>query len=409
MIVESRVDTARRGAVIVLVAVSMITILIFGALAVDVGHLCAVVGDMQHTADGASLAGASAIRDEDPGSVRARALNIISAMQDSLGFDSLDDQVIELGTWSSITREFTSLADSGAVRPFAVRVVSHRSETPYFFAAIIGHYSADVFREAVAVGSGPCTGIWGIEGVKAGSISTDSYDATAGPYEAATAGEDGDLCSGRELTINGSIDLHGDAMSGFGYDVEVNGSSGVITGLTTSNYLDVTSPEVDFGNVATANDNATIGLTDGGSSPWKKSGWHLDIQGQQTLTLAGGTYYFDSVKLSGGATIQITGPSKIYVSGSIDATGGTFVNEAKNPADFEIISSGTEVKITGGTGFYGSILAPYADVTLSGNDTGFYGGLVGKTVTLRGDFSIHVDESLPINDLFTPPQPTLVR
>jgi hypothetical protein len=387
----------------------MITILIFGALAIDVGHICAVAGEMQHTADGASLAGASAIRDENPGEVQARALEIISAMQKSQGFHSLEDQVIEVGTWNSITGEFTPLAESGATRPFAVRVVSHRSETQYFFAPIIGHYSADVFREAVALGSGPCTGVWGLEGLKAGSIRTDSYDATDGPYDPATAGEDGDLCSGAELTIQGSYELHGDAMAGFGHEVTVNGGSGMMTGLTSSNYLDITPPEVDFGNVTTANDNPTIGPTDGGSSPWKGDGYHLNVTGNETLTLGAGTYYFDSIKLSGGAAVILTGPTKIYVSGTIDATGGTFVNEGKTPGDFEIICSGPDVKISGGTGFFGSILAPYADVKLSGNDTGFYGGLVGKTVTMIGDVSIHVDESLPINDLFAPPQPSLVR
>lgn len=387
----------------------MVTILIFGALAVDVGHLCAVAGEMQHTADGAALAGASALREENPVDVRDRALQIISAMQETQGFSSLADQVIEVGIWSSVTGEFLPAAEAGATRPFAVRVVSHRSETPYFFAPIIGLYEADVFREAVALGSGPCNGIWGLEGVKAGSIRTDSYDATTGLYDPATAGENGDLCSGQGLTINGSVELHGDAMSGFGYEVTVNGSSGTITGLTSANYLGVTAPEVNFGSVQTVNDNATIGLTDGGYSPWKGDGWHLDIQGNQNLTLTGGTYYFDSVKLGGGSTITIAGPSKVYVSGSIDATGGAFVNEGQNPADFEIISAGSSVKISGGTGFFGSILAPYADVVLSGNDVGFFGGVVGKTVDLKGDISFHVDESLPINSLFTPPQPTLVR
>lgn len=115
------------------------------------------------------------------------------------------------------------------------------------------------------------------------------------------------------------------------------------------------------------------------------------------------------VYFTGGSTISFTGPTKFYVSGSIDATGGSFVTESQDPADLEIISSGSDVKISGGTGFYGSILAPYAEIVFFGCDGGFYGGVVGQTVDLKGDISFHVDESLPVNDLFTPPQPTLVK
>lgn len=85
------------------------------------------------------------------------------------------------------------------------------------------------------------------------------------------------------------------------------------------------------------------------------------------------------------------------------------VNESQDPADFTIISSGTEMKISGGSDFYGSILAPYADVVFTGGAT-IYGAVIGGTLKLSGDMEFHLDTSLPLaQPLFEPPMPFLVR
>lgn len=399
-----------RGVAVLFVAVTLVTLLLFASLAVDVGYICALTAEQQNTADAGALGGAVALQEADSMSVLDRVLDIIARNQRAQGYLSLDDQIIEIGAWDSINRTFSALPpedwEKGA---FAVRVRAARNNAELFFAALMGKYSTDVSREAVAVGSGPCGGIWGLEGVDAGSITTDSYDSTAGSYDESTAHENGDLCSGRDIKVRGSFGVEGDVMSGFGYDVTVAGGAGEITGITTSNMTGVTGPTVDFVDVTSINDNETLGLTDNGVSPWKKSGWNLNMQGGDNLRVEGGVYYFDSIKLSGGATLTIAGPCTFYVAGSIDATGGAFVNEAHDPHNLSIISSGSDVKISGGTVFYGSILAPYADVVLSGNDAGFYGAVVGRTVDLLGDYSFHVDESLALSNWYEPPPPMLVK
>ena len=53
-------STCRRGAVVVLVAVSLVVILGFGALAIDLGQLYLARAELQRAADAAALAGASA-------------------------------------------------------------------------------------------------------------------------------------------------------------------------------------------------------------------------------------------------------------------------------------------------------------------------------------------------------------
>jgi len=401
-------STRRRAAVAVMTAVTLVVLLAFASFAVDLGFVGAVCGDMQHTADGGALAGASALREsdgEDIVSARARAVEVIERMQKSQGFDAPRDQIVELGSWDFQNHKFTPADTSSGTKAYAVRVVSVRNKTPLFFAAIMGKFSTDVTREAVSLGSGKCAGIWGLNGVRAGSINTDSYDSTEGPYNPLTAGDNGDICSGRDITAGGSFVIEGDVMPGFGYGLTVNGSSGEITGLTTSNTGSMTGPTVDFGDVQFNNDNDTI--PDSTPSVFKKSGWNLDLQGGQNLILAGGTYYFDSIKLAGGSSITIIGPTTIYVAGTLDAVGGTIVNTLHDPHDLTILSNGAEVKLSGSTDFYGSLIAPNAVVTLSSGV--LYGAVIGRIVEMKGDYTVHVDESLAACDLIEPPMPTLVK
>lgn len=397
----------RRGVTIVLVLVILPVLFICAALAIDVGHVAAVVVEQQNTSDAASLAGASGLQEDDSTAAFRRTYAMISRNQRFQGYHSLEDQIVQLGRWDSVTQVFTLADDLDDA--FAVRVRAFRSNTQYFFAGVMGLYSTDVSREAVAVGSRPCRGIWGLEEVTAGSIYTDSYDSTESTYDSLTAGDDGDICSGGSITLSGSFDINGDVMAGFGHPFTIKGNSGTTTGLTTSSVDEVPEFPVELGDVVYSNDNDLIGLTDDGRSPWKKAGWNLDIQGTDNLTLDPGTYYFDSMTIGGGSSLTVVGPTTIYVSGAVKASGGTIVNETQDPANLTILSTGSELKLGGGTAFYGTIVAPYADVVLSGSSSSFYGALVGKTVDFNGGFEIHIDESLPILDAFAAPPPMLVR
>jgi len=410
MIARRTHEHRRRGATLVLVTVLLFVLMGFAAFSVDVGHLCAVTTEQQNTADAAALAGASALQDgllDDD--VLERAFHVIELNQKSQGYLSLDDQIIEIGKWNSVTGEFTQTDLSDIEDAFAVRVVAKRPKMPYFFAPIFGKFATDVSREAVAVASGRCGGIWGLQGITSGGgIVTDSYNSLEGAYEAETAYDNGDLCSGRAIKVTGNFEVNGDVMAGFGYEVTVGGNAGDITGITTNTSGGVEGPDVEIGDFEYHNDNATVGLTSDGKSPWYKSTSRIDIQSQSYLTLAPGTYVFDSIKLAGGATIKVTGPTTIYVKGDIAAGGGAITNITKDPHNLTIMSLGNNVKVNGGAGFYGSIIAPEADVVLGGTSD-FYGAVIGKTVNMGGDFVFHVDESLVETNWIAPPVPMLVR
>jgi hypothetical protein len=401
-------DPRRRGVTVVFVTISLFTLFACASLAIDVGYICALTAEAQNTADAGALAGANLLQEKIHDTLEKRVLRLIGLNQKPQGYFSLDDQIIEVGKWDSYEQKFYPLDRvDWEDAAFAVRVRAARNEVGLFFAPIAGHKTTDVTREAVAIGSRPCRGIWGLEGVRVpGGVVTDSYESGDGAYDPLTAGSNGDLCSGREIEVMGSVEVNGDAMAGFGYPVTVKGQP-IITGLTTSNVSTPVVPDMWDADIEFSNDNLTIGLTDSGKSPWK-FGVQLDVQGVDTIGVAPGKYLFEAIKLGGGAKVTVTGPTTFYVKGSIDALGGTIVNTTQNPNNLTIISMGSDVKLSGGTGFYGTVFAPEADISLSGT-ADFYGAVVGKTTTIQGDFTFHVDESLPVLDLFTPPAPFLVK
>jgi hypothetical protein len=241
-------------------------------------------------------------------------------------------------------------------------------------------------------------------------VVTDSYESEDGAYSAATAGDNGDICSGRYVTVNGGVEVEGDVMCGFGYEVTVNGSSAEISGTTTSNSGPVTGPVPDFGDIQYVNDNLNIpALTDGGNSPWRAgAGYNFYLTANDNVNVPPGEYYMDTITMRSGATITVSGKTTFYVGGKVDASGAGIVNVTSDPKDLSIISKGTTFEIGGTADFYGSVLAPYAAVKLHG-DSNFYGALIGGTVEMLGNFQFHVDESLPLTDFFDPPMPSLVK
>lgn len=402
-------DPRRRGAVVVLVTASMVTLLIFASLAVDVGYICALTGEAQDNADAGCLAGASAIHQGDYDSVKARALDIISRNQKRQGFLALEDQIIEVGRWDKATATFTSMDFSLADKANAVRVVGIRNKVSLFFASVMGHHSTDVSREAIAQVAPTCGGVWGIDEVKVpGNVVVDSYFSTEGEYSAGSAGENGDVCSNGPLDVAGSIEIHGDVI---GDPVEVAGGKAIITGYIDELGSPIEVPSVDFGDVATDNDNASIGLTDLGRDPFPSGGkslggWNLVIKANDNLTLLPGTYYFESAELGTKkmtGSITVTGPTTIYVAGDFGVAGKAQLNTTGDPHNLTIYSSGSTFKLAGNAAVYGTIFAPNSHVMLVGNAE-MYGALIGKTVKMAGNFNFHVDESLPlVHSLKSPP------
>ena len=88
---------------------------------------------------------------------------------------------------------------------------------------------------------------------------------------------------------------------------------------------------------------------------------------------------------------------KIYCSGNLDIAGNVTVNSPALPdqLQFSMTSSGTSANIRGTSSIYVHLYAPLTDVTINGTP-GFYGWVIGKSLTLLGNSEIHYDESLPM-------------
>jgi hypothetical protein len=144
------------------------------------------------------------------------------------------------------------------------------------------------------------------------------------------------------------------------------------------------------------------------------------------ITLNGGNYSVTSVP---SATINVTGPTKLWVQGSFSPSGLTIASTnsaaltlfvgTTNASGNDSISIGgngalnspgladnfhifglpslTSITFSGNAGFSGTIYAPEADLTGNGggnNTLDTVGAMIVNSVTLRGHWNFHYDEAL---------------
>ena len=164
---SSTIAGNENGATIVYVAVILAVLMMFTALAVDVGYLYGVRNELQDGADAGALAGASVLFDSDGSLNRNAALEEGARVAEAnkTGNLQITEKTVETGHWSFTTRTFTastateqvswqerSAADLDLDPAFinAVRVRTDRSNTPSFFSKILGYDSYFVSTDAVA-------------------------------------------------------------------------------------------------------------------------------------------------------------------------------------------------------------------------------------------------------------------
>jgi len=155
----------RRGAAVVVTAVSLVVILGFTALAVDLGYVMCVRGELQVAADAAALAGVSALADsavifgsEDASASAAEASSraIYYAGQNAAEGESVEllDSDVQAGSVDDPNNLQSPLAVG--VQPYnAVRVMVRKDEyangpVNLFFAKIFGKETTDCWAEATA-------------------------------------------------------------------------------------------------------------------------------------------------------------------------------------------------------------------------------------------------------------------
>lgn len=389
----------RQGTIIVHVAVLTTVLLTFAALVVDIGLIYTGTSDMQRTADSSALAGASGLMVFDS---RPR-VHEFAYENPVLGLPVIPSELeIQIGNWDGVARAFSETPDTGigGVLPNAVHVVGTRRDVALRFAPIIGHRFCDVRRGATALaGGGHCVGIWGIEGVTLdGDLKTDSYDSIVGPYEPTRARPNGDVCSCRDIVTNGGISVHGDAMYGEGYSFIPYGTSYEVLGYIGEHPCGVPPTDINYAWAASNNNNASIPRTFRNRDPFQGQPYRLYVTGNDYLRLPPGTFYFNSALLDGQAYLEVTGPTRIYIDGNAELTGGGILNPTRNPRNLVIYARGPRVLLHGTASFYGALMAPTALVQATGTFDA-YGVVLARFLDLDGNMEFHVDEQL-VFDLF---------
>lgn len=158
----------QRGIALAWTALFIILIIAFTGLSTDMGYLFFSAHQLQNAADGASLAAAQEVRD-DQDAARQMAIDIAAANQAAGAAVSLDfnasngvDGDIVIGKYTRSDKTFVATTSS----PNAVKVVARRvNSSPagpvgLFFGPMFGVGSVEVYRTAIAmIGGGTGAGI----------------------------------------------------------------------------------------------------------------------------------------------------------------------------------------------------------------------------------------------------------
>ncbi len=176
----SRSHRAPRGATAVIVAICLVMLCAFLALALNVGHMFSVRGELQNAADSAALAGAKDLDGTMTPITSNQSLEgAIASGTDFAERHSTDTHTdvevtagdVEIGFWDVATRTFTAYSTPSvtpelascqtlpcinAVRARSYRDPTHSGSVPVAFGAMLGRATNEVRAEAVAVTGGPC-------------------------------------------------------------------------------------------------------------------------------------------------------------------------------------------------------------------------------------------------------------
>ena len=170
---HSQVKREPAGVALVYLAVSLVVLMGFAALAVDYARLRLDKAQAQAAADSAALYAAAGLIGGTASSVQTRAVNAAAdntIENTSVAVDPTQD--VAFGIWDTNFKTFTPLPSSAVAAATAVKVTVHRSASrgnsiPLSFASAFGFASKDLAVSAIA---------------SIGTLSESSVPAAASPW-----------------------------------------------------------------------------------------------------------------------------------------------------------------------------------------------------------------------------------
>jgi len=243
-----------------------------------------------------------------------------------------------------------------------------------------------------------------------GSMRSDSYNSSLGPYGGANLGHQGNL--GTNGTTYGSIDMGGNGPIIDGQLMvgpNVSPPESIVENYNPAGILGtpkVTSPPsaYPFPPVVVPTDLA----------PYCNE---LKLTGQTVVTLSttGGPlgdnrYCYSSITLNGGTQLTASNDVIVYVTGCITTKGGSILGNPTRPSRLAILmnSNTTFTMETGNSQVYGAVYGPDAAIDIKGT-ADLFGSLTVETIHTGSSTFLHYDESLQQRtDVSNQSKPTVI-
>lgn len=371
----------RGGSALAYVIVSMVAMLAFASLAVDMGHVYVVRSELRLAADAAARFGVTGLKS----GVAAAQAYAVDAANDNKSdgepvvIDPATD--VEFARWDKQRRTYTPLTGSDRASANALRVTARRTAAtgravPLLFARVLGKTSHDVEVSAVAYIEPPePAGIIGYTGI---TLQNNTFiggynSATNRNPTSATANSVGNLAS------NGTI------------------LGGINNQLTGAVLLGPSSPNVIGISVGGVTTHLTEPLVPPADPPWNPvinpGGIPQSYAVGGNVVLPGGRYTFTSLTVNG--SLSFSGPATLTVNGPIMVAGSLLA--------YDLIPGNLKIYQIGGNDFgdgtvngmnvVADIVAPTCDF-LARNNLTFRGRMVMKSIELKNNGDIYYDVAL---------------
>lgn len=238
-----------------------------------------------------------------------------------------------------------------------------------------------------------------------GHAIVDSYDSRLGLYNNSpgpghNAGHDGDVGTNATtaggIAVSGSIFVDGQLAVGAG----VADPASVVTGYNPAFITGGTSPPSNTQDVVAQD---TVFPMSAVTPPLGMPCPDFTATGNQTTTLAPGTYCYRNLTIQGHATLTASGKVTIYLTGSLSAKGNSTIGIQDDPTKMLFLMGSSseatleEGTITGSNIFYGAVYGPQSTINITGNAEVF-GSIIARTVNVTGSASLHDDVALSETD-----------
>ena len=402
----NRLRRLENGQVLALVTMSMVLLLGFLALAVDVGMLWSERRHMQTAADAAAVAAAVALRE---------GLDVTTAGRSAATHNSFTNGSSTDGNLVTVTINNPPLSGAYAGNNSYVEAIVEQPQTTYFLRAL-GYNTVDVSTRAVSgTISGPAC-MYSLDP----SANNAFVDSGGNSSITANCGLLVDSSSTSGLVDSGGATLTASSI-GVVAPSEGQGPAGVTYNIApfpdplagvSAPAVGACNPLTVAGNGYTANSNATIsagtycgGITVNkpatltlGAGTYVLLGGGLQVQGGAAITGTGVTFYntqnatyqYKPIVISGGSTANLTAPD----SGSLQ--GILFFQDRNLPAN-DTGPSGPQNTISGGSSgtMTGALYFPSTPLYFSGGSAGNAENaiLVGDVINISGGTQLSSDYS----------------